>query len=159
MFSALKQNSPVYILDKGNKPSLTIGSVSELKNQFGTYQFGNTIDITVSCDDGTKEFKNLPAGMNKSYYDNKIVISSDKDVMLQEVESFIANSRQILDNIDYHKNVVETGDSMLARLNPQIAKDKANEEKINNLEKKVSNIGGQLNDIKDMLSQALNNKN
>ena len=45
---------------------------------------------------------------------------------------------------------------MLKVLNPQLAKEKAQEEKIGQLEQKVSGMEGTLTDIREMLSKALN---
>jgi len=157
MFSALRQNSPIYILDKGSEPSLEIGTVVSTTPRMGTYQnaFNSTVDIKAKVGEITKEFNQLPANMSKTYYNNSVVVTSDKDSMLQEVEGFIRNSQQIIESLPYHQKVVESGESMLAILNPQIAKDKANEDKINQLESKVTNIDSRLGTMMDMLSKAL----
>lgn len=157
MFSALRQNNSIYILDKGAEPSLEIGLVVSATPKMGTYQnaFNNTIDIKAKVGEITKEFNQLPANMSKTYYNNSIVVTSDKESMLQEVEAFIRNSQQVIESIPYHEKVVSSGEAMLAQLNPQIAKDKANEEKINQLETKVSNIDNRLGTMMDMLSKAL----
>ena len=44
---------------------------------------------------------------------------------------------------------------MLRELNPQLAKEKEQEEKIGVLEQKVSGVENTLTDIKDMLAKAL----
>jgi paraquat-inducible protein B len=159
MFGTLRQNNTVYILDKGETPKLEFGTVVSSIPKIGTYQnaFNNTVDIKVKVDDTVKEFNQLPSNLSKTYYNNSIVVTSDKESMLQEVDGFIRNSQQIIDSIPYHKKVIETGDEMLALLNPQIAKDKANEEKINQLETKVSNIDERIGTMMGMLSKALGN--
>ena len=48
---------------------------------------------------------------------------------------------------------------MRAILNPQIAKDRQQEEDINNLKSEVSGMKGTLTDIKSMLSMALEKVN
>ena len=157
MFSALRQNNSIYILDKGADPTLEIGVVVSATPKMGTYQnaFNNTVDIKAKVGEITKEFNQLPANMSKTYYNNSIVVTSDKESMLQEVEAFIRNSQQVIESVPYHEKVVSSGEAMLAQLNPQIAKDKANEEKINQLETKVSNIDNRLGTMMDMLSKAL----
>lgn len=157
MFSALRQNNSIYILDKGTEPLLEIGTVVSATPKMGTYQnaFNNTIDIKAKVGEVVKEFNQLPANMSKTYYNNSIVVTSDKESMLQEVEAFIRNSQQIIESLSYHQKVVSSGEEMLALLNPQIAKDKANEEKISQLETKVSNIDDRLGTMMDMLSKAL----
>lgn len=63
----------------------------------------------------------------------------------------------VIESYDWHKNNAESCKKMLIELNPQLAKEKAQEEKIENLEKKVVGMDNALTDIKEMLSKALNN--
>lgn len=157
MFSALRQDGSIYILDKGENPTLKIGAVTSIIPRMGTYQnaFNNTVDIKAKIGEQVMEFNQLPANLNKTYYNNSIVVASDKDAMLQEVESFIKNSQQVIESVPYHEKVIATGEEMLIALNPQIAKDKANEEKIIKLEEKVGSIDNRLDTITNMLSKAL----
>ena len=78
--------------------------------------------------------------------------------MSAEVEAMLRQSRQILDSVDYHRSVVSSCETMLSQLNPQIAKEKAQEQKITQLETKMSGIEGTLSNIQGMLAQALKPK-
>lgn len=64
MFSALRQGSVVYILDKGENPSLKIGQVVSATQPNYSNNFlmnGSTIDLTVKVGDSTVDFKNVPS--------------------------------------------------------------------------------------------------
>ena len=65
-------------------------------------------------------------------------------------------SKQILESVDYHQEVIKKCEQILKDLNPQFAKDKLQEEKINSLEERMGGVEDTLGDIKDMLSKALN---
>ena len=67
----------------------------------------------------------------------------------------LRQSKTILESIEYHKEVVKSCESILLTLNPQKAKEKAQEEKIGQLESKVTGMEGTLSDIKKMLTKAL----
>ena len=67
----------------------------------------------------------------------------------------IRESKQILDSIPHHEAVVIEGEEILKKLNPQFAKQKDQEDKINNLETKVGSMESKLDDISSMLKQAL----
>ena len=163
MFSTLRQNSPIYILDKKGSPVLKKGiieSVSSQRSKSGSF-YGQpldmVVDIVVNVDSSKEEFKNIPASLSIAN-DGNLVISESKEAMSTEVDSMLSISKQILESVDYHQEVIEKCEQILKDLNPQFAKDKLQEEKINSLEERIGGVENTLGDIKDMLSKALNSK-
>lgn len=163
MFSTLRQNSPIYILDKKGSPVLKKGiieSVSPQRSKSGSF-YGQpldmVVDIVVNVDSSKEEFKNIPASLSIAN-DGNLVISESKEAMSTEVDSMLSISKQILESVDYHQEVIERCEQILKDLNPQFAKDKLQEEKINSLEERIGGVENTLGDIKDMLSKALNSK-
>ena len=161
MFSTLRQNSPIYILDKKGSPVLKKGiieTVSPQRSRTGSF-YGQPmdmiVDIRVNIDGTSQEFKNIPASLSIAN-DGNIVISETKEAMSTEVDSMLSISKQILESVDYHKDVIEKCEQILKDLNPQFAKDKLQEEKINSLESRIGGVENTLGDIKDMLSKVLN---
>ena len=160
MFSTLRQNSPIYILDKKDSPVLKKGiieTVSPQRSRTGSF-YGQPmdmiVDIRVNIDGTSQEFKNIPANLSIAN-DGNIVISETKEAMSTEVDSMLSISKQILESVDYHKDVIEKCEQILKDLNPQFAKDKFQEEKINSLESRIGGVENTLGDIKDMLSKVL----
>ena len=160
MFSTLRQNSPIYVLDKKDSPVLTKGiieTVSPQRSRTGSF-YGQPmdmiVDIRVNIDGTSQEFKNIPANLSIAN-DGNIVISETKEAMSTEVDSMLSISKQILESVDYHKDVIEKCEQILKDLNPQFAKDKFQEEKINSLESRIGGVENTLGDIKDMLSKVL----
>ena len=85
MFSNLVQNSVFYILDKNTKPVLKIGKVSKIITNPQYYGLANQeLDITVSTDVETYEFKKVPANVSIISPTNGIVISDNADDMSKE---------------------------------------------------------------------------
>ena len=161
MFSTLRQNSPIYVLDKKDSPVLKKGiieTVSPQRSRTGSF-YGQPmdmiVDIRVNIDGTSQEFKNIPANLSIAN-DGNIVISETKEAMSTEVDSMLSISKQILESVDYHKDVIEKCEQILKDLNPQFAKDKFQEEKINSLESRIGGVEDTLGDIKDMLSKVLN---
>ena len=160
MFSTLRQNSPIYVLDKKDSPVLKKGiieTVSPQRSRTGSF-YGQPmdmiVDIRVNIDGTSQEFKNIPANLSIAN-DGNIVISETKEAMSTEVDSMLSISKQILESVDYHKDVIEKCEQILKDLNPQFAKDKFQEEKINSLESRIGGVENTLGDIKNMLSKVL----
>lgn len=161
MFSTLRPDTSIYILDKKNSPVLKRGIVdivSPQRSKTGSY-YGQpsdmVVDITVNIDSTKQEFKNIPANLNIAS-DGNIVISETKEALIPEVESLVSLSKQILDSVDYHHSVLENCEQILKDLNPQFAKDKLQEEKICSLETRIGGVETSLTDIKEMLERVLN---
>lgn len=157
MFSALRQNSELYMLDKSNTPTLKVGKVLMVKSgqPFYTNPLDSTVSITVSVDDENVEFKQIPSNLSIATIGN-VVISETKELMNQEVDNMLKISKQVVESVPYHNDVIATCENMLKQLNPQLAKEKAQEEKISMLEMKMTGVEDTLSDIRAMLSKALN---
>jgi hypothetical protein len=165
MFSGLRQGNLFYILEKGEDFSLKIGQVVNVSNpqpKYGQFPanpaFGQPemfVDVKVKVGEDTMDFKQLGANLNIANSGN-VVVSDSKEAMSAEVESLLRNSKQILESVPYHENVIVSCDSMLRELNPQFAKEKEQEEKIGMLEEKMGGIESTLNQMMGLLSEAVN---
>lgn len=164
MFQGLRTNSLFYVLDKGENPNLRIGqvvSVSNPQTKYPTFNNGFTpqpmetvVDVKVKLGDEEVDFKQLPAN-GQIANDKNLVVSDNKDAMSAEVDAMLRQSKAILESVDYNKRVVESCEGMLQQLNPQIAKDKEQNEKINKLEGKVSGIEGKIDKMMGWLQQTM----
>lgn len=164
MFQGLRTNSLFYVLDKGENPNLRIGqvvSVSNPQTKYPTFNNGFTpqpmetvVDVRVKLGDEEVDFKQLPAN-GQIANDKNLVVSDNKDAMSAEVDAMLRQSKAILESVDYNKRVVESCEGMLQQLNPQIANEKEQTEKINKLEGKVSGIEGKIDKMMGWLQQTM----
>jgi len=160
MFSALRQNSTVYILDKKGTPLLRKGQVVSVTapkpktSGFYSNPMDMVVDIDVKAGDTQEVFKNLPANLSMAN-DGNVVISETREAMSSEVESMLGVSRQAVESVPYHERAITVYEAMLKELNPQFAKEKLQEEKISALETKIGGIEASIGDMKQMLAQAL----
>jgi hypothetical protein len=164
MFQGLRTNSLFYVLDKGENPNLRIGqvvSVSNPQTKYPSFNNGFTpqpmetvVDVKVKLGDEEVDFKQLPAN-GQIANDKNLVVSDNKDAMSAEVDAMLRQSKAILESVDYNKRVVESCEGMLQQLNPQIAKEKEQTEKINKLEGKVSGIEGKIDKMMGWLQQTM----
>ena len=162
MFQGLRTNSLFYVLDKGEKPSLRIGqvvSVSNPQTRYPSYNNGFTpqpmetvVDVKVKLGDEDVDFKQLPAN-GQIANDKNLVVSDNKEAMSAEVDAMLRQSKAILESVDYHERVVKSCEGMLLQLNPQIAKEREQTEKISKLEGKVASMEGKIDRTLGLLEQ------
>ena len=162
MFSALNQGSIIYILDKTERHKFKVGeiiSISQPKvdynstGQFGQYQ-ANTVDIKVNIDGNTYEYNSIPSSYSVITYNNgKITLSETKQGLQSEVESILQNSKQIVDKINVYKQNITDCENILKELNPQFAKDKERDERLNSLEERFGGVEDRLDKIINLINK------
>ena len=162
MFSALNQGSIIYILDKTERPKFKVGeivSISQPKvdynstGQFGQYQ-ATTVDIKVNIDGNIYEYNSIPSSYSVITYNNgKITLSETKQGLQSEVESILQNSKQIVDKINVYKQNIIDCENILKELNPQFAKDKERDERLNSLEERFGGVEDRLDKIINLINK------
>ena len=155
MFSALRQGSVVYILEKGENPVLKVGQVVSITQPNYSSNFlmnGSTIDINVKVNNQNMDFKNVPSSQSVANYNNA-VITETKELMSNEVDNMLQSSRSIVDSVAYHNNIITSCDSILKELHPRFAKEKERDEDINNLKDKMEGIESKMDKILTILSK------
>ena len=155
MFSALRQGSVVYILEKGENPVLKVGQVVSITQPNYSSNFlmnGSTIDINVKVNNQNMDFKNVPSSQSVANYNNA-VITETKELMSNEVDNMLQSSRSIVDSVAYHNNIITSCESILKELNPRFAKEKERDEDINNLKNKMGGIESKMDKILVLLQK------
>lgn len=150
MFQNLRVGAPFYILYK-SELKLSIGEVANVGvpvPQYGsTYQNGiltqpkSTVDIKVSVNGEDVMLKALPSELSIADFGSSgMVVSESKDSIQSEIDAFQNTSLRALGETDKHKEIVSACDRMKRQLNPQIAKEAEQIQRIDNLEGKLTNI-------------------
>lgn len=161
MFSSSRQGGFIYILSKGERPTVKIGQIESVSSPVPKYPTYNPsvpyspqpemlIDIKVRCGEEVLDFQKLPANGEMFAYPN-VIVSEKKEAIISEVEAMMQTSKQIVESVSYHNSVIESCDSILKELNPQFAKEKQQEDRINSLELEVKSVKDGLGDIKSLL--------
>lgn len=149
-FNSLGVNAPFYILHKGEKLSLQVGTIkskTDPKPQFPTQTPAvfagmaaqpNVVDVVVTLNGVDTPFNNLPFNTETAQYNNgETLVSCSKEAMLQAVDGMIQASKKALEQVDYHKSVLKEGEKMLEVLNPTYAENKKNARTIRDLQERA----------------------
>lgn len=168
-FGNLGVNTPFYILHKGEKLSLQVGTVkskTDPRPQFQTQTPGvftgmntapNVIDVVVSVNGSETPFNNLPVNAETAQYNNgQTLVSCSREAMLQSVDGLIQSSKKALEQMDYHKTVLKDGEKMLETLNPTYAENKRNARTIRDLQERADAQDKKLDSIASQNAEILN---
>lgn len=154
MFSALNQGSTIYILEKFPEIKFKTGEVIGVSQPRFGFNNQATVDLKIKVEDIIQEFNSIPSINNLVTYNNgKIVISETKQGIQNEVEGILQNSKNILDNIEnYKKNTVDC-ENILKQLNPQYARDKERDDKLESLESRFNGFESKLDELINFIKQ------
>lgn len=158
MFSALNQGSFVYILDKTKgikfKIGEVIGTANPNQNNYPVNQIPNQpINLKVKVEDTVYDFNAISSSASLVTYDNgRFVISETKQGLQSEVYAILQNRKNIIENIPQYKNDIVECETVLKDLNPEFAKDKERDERIDSLSTQVTNMQSTLDKIVNLIS-------
>ena len=169
MFQSLRPNNQIYILRK-DKPSLDIGSVVSVSMPTPKYQmqsaFGQpqemVVDIVANVNNQDINYQRIPANLDIADSGlSGIVISDNREAMSAEVMSLKKKSVDILNSVDYHKEVISNCEAILSELNPEVAEKQAQQKEINNLRIQIEEMAKNMASLmssNQQLIKAINNK-
>lgn len=144
LFKDIKQNYPVFILDKANV-TFTQGKVvsvsfPHLDNSNPLVMGKTVVDVVIEAD-GKSATYSIPEN-NTMVSAGNLVLSTDKDGIIREVEAMKSSSEQYLKSIDKQQEVLEKSTSLLAELNPEIKAKQESEKRLTNLENSMKELKG-----------------
>ena len=160
MFAALQKGDYFYILRKTNEgPVLEIGqidSVSAVKPMFGTYSATynsiGAVDINVRVGSELYKFPQIPSNVDIFNHDREnVIITENRDKMMATVSAMVDSSKQALSEVPLHEVTVSRGEEMLAKLDPNVAKDKARDDELNALKMQVADMKNDMGEVLKLL--------
>ena len=158
LFKELKQNYPVYILDK-QTVTFTQGKVISVS--LPRMNVGNgtmpmmppssptamLVDVTIEADGRTATYS-IPENLAVTYA-GSTVLSTDREGISREIEAMRATAEQVLSSVDRQKEILDKTQSLLAELNPAYKEKKETDERFNRIE-------GDMSEMKSMVRDLLN---
>lgn len=156
-FKELKQNFPVFILDKDHL-KLQQGKVVTVSfPRVQAYPSGKTemvIDLQIDVDGKSASFV-IPENSSITYANN-MVLATDKLLLSNEVEAMKVCAEQALANVDRNKEILKRADEILVQLNPVFKEKKEQDERLSNIESAMSSIANVVEKQGKLLEQILN---
>lgn len=156
LFKDIKQNYPVYILDKstmeliqGKVTQVSFPHIDSNRPSFPGNIQPMVVDVTIAANDKSATYT-IPENLSITDAGPTLVLTTEQENLVHEVEAMKSNAESIISSIPHQKEVISKADKLLAELSP-VYKDKAQyEERLKGLEDGMS-------DIKSMLAKMINN--
>ena len=154
LFKDIKAGYPIYFLDRENVTYHQGKAVSnsvprydnQLQNTFGqTQHTGLVVDLTIEANGQTKTYT-IPESSTITYAGN-LVLSTDKDGILREVEALKAAAEEALAKVEKHKQSVTNCNLLLEELNPTFAEKRAQDKRIEGIENEVKSLSSIVRDF------------
>ena len=151
MFQSVRPNSPIYVLHKVDNPRLETGYVVNQPIPKPKYQIPHTfgqpqemiVDLVIKLNDITVNMNAIPAQLDiaDSYSNGEnLVISDSRDAMNSEIISLKQKSVDLLNSVDYHRNLITTYDKLLSDFNPEVAEKQAQQQEISELRTQMNEM-------------------
>lgn len=161
--NSLTNGSPFYVLKKGERPMLEIGTVKSKSQPRPQYQtqtpnllngmnFQQVVDLTVTINGSDRVFSGIPLNVEIAAQGNE-TFSGSREAMLQAVDNMLQTSKKALEQIPLHKNVIAESEKMLEALNPRYAEEKKQARTISDLEKRQAATDAKLDSILSILKK------
>lgn len=158
LFKDLKQNYPVFILNK-QELTLTQGKVTSMGfprldiNQH-TGKSEMVVDITIEAEGKSATYV-IPENLTVTYANN-LIISTDKHNLVSEIEAMKNNAQQALASMDYQKAILEKSSHLLEELSPVYKEKQETEKRFKDLEDNLDRISSMMEKQGNMLSEMMN---
>ena len=165
MFQDLSQGATLPILYK-NERRVVEGRVTSVNTHMPVYNpsqpmamlNGPVTDITVQVGNDTIPFAGLPAnGVVANFPDKGMFIAIDKSAILREVETMLNTSKQVLEQVPVHEQIVKDCEALAVQLQPEKQKELQQAKEIENLKTQLAETNGKLDQLVGMLSAKLGN--
>jgi len=142
MFSNLSQNSILYVLDLNNKPKVLSGPIERISIPRPKYNTFNpnmemVVDIVANINGERREFKGVPNSTIADFGNDSFVLAESKDVLNSYINSMLQNSRNIVDSIEKHQNLIVQYEEAIQELNPE---NRVNDKAIKDLKDEISEL-------------------
>ena len=122
--------------------------------------FGNQemlVDIVIKINNQEITYQKLPANSDIADFGNTgIVLSASKEAINSEIISLKTKSEDIINSVDYHKNIINDCDKLLSELNPDFAERQKQQDEIKMLKEQISSVAESVSTLISELRKAKN---
>ena len=154
LFKDIKQNYPVYILDKQSMTyeagKATQVSFPRIEMNQKTGKAESVVDITIEANGKTATYV-IPDNLSVTYT-GSLILSTDKTSLISEIEALKNTAEQVLSSVSYHEGVLAKSNDLLAELNPAFKEKQETEKRFAAMENSVMELKQIMQDFINKMS-------
>lgn len=139
LFRDIKPNYPVYFLDKDKVTAYEGKVVSASVPRYIPTQTSLVVDITIEANGATHTYT-IPESSTLTYANN-VVLSTDKDGILREVQAMKSASEHHLSETEHHREIVDSCNRLLEEIDTTFAEKRKQDKRIEGIETEVKSLG------------------
>lgn len=144
-FKELKIGYPVYFFDRKAVKAFTgkvamNPSISRADSKMSWQQM--VVDVPIQFDDKTNTFV-LPDNQDTAYPDGA-VLSTNRDVILREIESMLTLNEQELAKVEERRDVAAKCKELLCSFNPAYREKQETDSRFEKMEKRIDDFGSKM---------------
>lgn len=153
LFKDIKQNYPVFILNKQDitfsQGKVTSVSLPHMDNSNPMVMGKSVVDVAIEVENKSATYT-IPENLS-IVYAGDIVLSTDRDGIMREVEAMKASAEQAIKNVERQKAIAEKSTLLLTELNPVFKEKQANEQRMAKMENSIEDLRNMISGfIKEM---------
>ena len=138
-FKDLKSGYPVYLLDR-TALRYEQGKVMAVQQNFSPATFGKMeVNVTIQTRDGKQNIYSV-ADTEQMAYAGTLLITTNKECIINEITILKSNSEEILGKMDEHKKTVESCTNLLAELDTTFRDQQKTNDRLDQMESKLEEI-------------------
>lgn len=139
MFKELKSGYPIYLFDRASLRYEQAKVMSAQQNYQPTTIGKLETNITVQTKDGKQNTYSV-TDSEQAAYAGTLLIASNKDAVINEINILKSNSEEVLNKVEEHKHIVSECGKLLAELDTTFRDQQRTNERLDNLENKLDEI-------------------
>ena len=154
-FKDLKDAYPIYLFDRSNI-SIQTGRVTSVTPPHASTKPGATlanmglvVDVVVNIDG--KSYSYEVKENSESAYIDTTLLTSNVDIVVNELKAIKTNSEETLKSIDKHKENITRCTTLLSEFDPVYREKKETDDKINTLTQTVANLAAIVEKLNDKI--------
>lgn len=151
-FDDIRSGHIIYILDRTDATITEEKVIDVSQPHYDAYNTSaNKMVVDVTVETGAKPMiYTIPSGSEIAYVANK-ALATEKILLGKDLETLRAQSKQHIDDTNFHEKRIEKIDHQLAELDPSVKEKKIFETRLSTLEDSMSDVKSLLTDINNKL--------
>lgn len=139
MFKELKSGYPIFLFDRSSL-KFEQAKVMSVQQNYNPSSFGKMeVNVTIQAKDGKQNTYSV-TDSERTAYAGTLLIATQKDCVVNEVNVLKSNSEDALQRVNEHKRIVEVCGKLLAELDTSFRDQQKTNERLDNLENKLDEI-------------------